>query len=256
MKHHDHRPAFAITTYNIHRCVGRDGVRSPLRTAAVINETRPAIVGLQEVESRYGLAHEHQLDFLAAATGMQGIAGPVTVRADGHYGNALLTREPVHALRRHDLSVPGREPRGALDVDLMMEGQPLRVIVAHLGLRPTERRAQVLQLLEILDENRGVPTLLMGDFNEWLWWGRPLRWLTNRMGSPFLHPTFPAGLPLLSLDKIWACPAHLVDGLRVHRSPLARVASDHLPVTALCRLPMLEELPESVILPFATAAGL
>lgn len=249
-------PHFTITTYNIHRCIGRDGIQSPQRIAAVVNETRPSVVGLQEVDSRDGLAHEHQLDYLAMATGMQGIAGPVTVRDDGHYGNALLTTERVREVRRHDLSVPGREPRGALDVDLEKDGCVLRVLVAHLGLRPTERREQVTRLLAILDQHPDVPTLLMGDFNEWLWWGRPLRWLAGRMGSPFLRPTFPAGLPLLSLDKVWASPQHMLDGLQVHRSPMARIASDHLPVTALCRIPVHEEARAALPLSCAVAIGI
>ena len=38
-----------VASYNVHGCVGSDGVRDPRRTAAVISERNAAIVGLQEV---------------------------------------------------------------------------------------------------------------------------------------------------------------------------------------------------------------
>lgn len=227
-----------VVTYNIHRCVGRDGLQAPERIAAVIRETEAGIVALQEVDSSFQPpARRHQLDYLAQATRLQGIAGPVTLRPDGHYGNALLTNAPVLEVRRHDITVPGREPRGVLEVDLQLHGRELRVIVAHLGLRPAERRIQVARLLNILDSVPGTPTLLLGDFNEWLWWGRPLRWLGGRMGPTYRHRTFPSGLPLFALDKIWAAPAGMLSHVQVHHSKLARIASDHLPITAVCRLP-------------------
>jgi endonuclease/exonuclease/phosphatase family metal-dependent hydrolase len=37
------------------------------------------------------------------------------------------------------------------------------------------------------------------------------------------------------LDRIWAGPDGAVSGIRVHRTPLARRASDHLPVRAQIR---------------------
>ena len=46
------------------------------------------------------------------ATAARTTAEGVPAWMPGHYGNALLTRLPVRAVRRHDLSVSGREPRG------------------------------------------------------------------------------------------------------------------------------------------------
>lgn len=227
-----------VTSYNIHRCVGRDGLQDPERIAEVIRETAPSVVGLQEVDSYFQKpARRHQLDYIARATGLQGIAGPVTLRHDGHYGNALLTSAPVLEVRRHDITVPGREPRGVLEVEVQMEDRELRLIVAHLGLRPAERRIQVARLLGILDACAATPTVLMGDFNEWLWWGRPLRWLGRRMGPPYRLRTFPSGLPVFALDKVWAAPVEMLTSVQVHNSRLARIASDHLPIRAVCRLP-------------------
>jgi endonuclease/exonuclease/phosphatase family metal-dependent hydrolase len=59
--------------------------------------------------------------------------------------------------------------------------------------------------------------------------GRPLRWLHARLGRTPTLPTFPAGLPLLALDRVWVHPRAALRALRVHRT---RVASDHLPLVA------------------------
>ncbi|MGH7898284.1 MAG: endonuclease/exonuclease/phosphatase family protein, partial [Candidatus Binatia bacterium] len=147
-----------------------------------------------------------------------------------HFGNALLTRWPVRSIRQLDLSVPRREPRGAIDAELDWNDVPLRVVITHLGLRSAERRSQVMLLLGELHLDRERLTLLLGDFNEWLPGGRPLRALQARFGRDPSPPTFPSGRPLLALDRIWVQPRHSLGGVRVHASPLARAASDHLPI--------------------------
>jgi endonuclease/exonuclease/phosphatase family metal-dependent hydrolase len=178
------------------------------------------------------------MDFLAAVTGMPAIVGLTIIRHEGHYGNALLTRRPVLTVRRHDISVSRREPRGALDVDLDVPGATLRVVIAHLGLRPAERRCQVTRLLQVL---RDVPLarsiVLLGDINEWPPFGRPLRWIHQLLGKPPAQPTFPARIPLFTLDRVWVHPHSALLVCSVHRSAQARRASDHLPVKAIIAVP-------------------
>ncbi|HZD42135.1 MAG TPA: endonuclease/exonuclease/phosphatase family protein, partial [Terriglobales bacterium] len=160
------------------------------------------------------------------------IAGPTLLQQSGHYGNALLTRFPVQHIRRHDLSVAGREPRGALDVCLSCDGKPVRIVATHLGLRPAERRAQVEQLLATLEPHDSMSTVFMGDLNEWFLWGRPLRWLRAHFGHTPAPATFPSLFPLFALDRIWVKPrARLLD-LKVQAGTPARHASDHLPLRA------------------------
>jgi hypothetical protein len=48
--------------------------------------------------------------------------------------------------------------------------------------------------------------------------------------------TFPATLPLFSLDRIWVVPRSRLQRIWVHRSAAARRASDHLPIVAELRL--------------------
>jgi endonuclease/exonuclease/phosphatase family metal-dependent hydrolase len=222
-----------LASYNIHIGVGRDGHFVPSRVAAVLRELDADVIALQEVQ--LGAGTFDMLAHLAGATGYSGLAGPTLSHpTHGHYGNALLTRLPVTAHRRLDLSVPGHEPRGALDAMVDCgSGISLRVIATHLGLRPTERRDQVQRLLrEVGADTHAGPIALIGDLNEWFLWGRPLRWLHAYFGRPPAPATFPAGRPLAALDRVWVKPRACLRGIAVHRSALARLASDHLPVVA------------------------
>lgn len=91
-----------MASYNIHQCMGMDRRRDAWRTATVIRDLDCDAIGLQGVDSRAGShADSMQLEYLARATGMEALAGPTILRHDGDYGNALLTRRPVLAVRRH-----------------------------------------------------------------------------------------------------------------------------------------------------------
>jgi endonuclease/exonuclease/phosphatase family metal-dependent hydrolase len=168
---------------------------------------------------------------------MEALAGPTILRHDGDYGNALLTRRPVLAIRRHDLSFASREPRGALDVDLDVDGKRVRVIVTHLGLRPAERRYQVKLLLKLLHPvERGELVVALGDINEWLPIGRPLQWLHGLLGTPPSQRTFPTRFPLFALDRVWVRPRSSLTDVRAYAGSLARMASDHYPLKAVISL--------------------
>ena len=224
-----------IASYNLHGCVGRDGDRDAARIAAVIAEMGCDTIGLQEV---YGL------DALAKALNMSMVAGPHHMWHDRHVGNALLTRRKVLAVRNHDYSWPRHEPRTALDVDLEVGGQTVRVIVTHLGLKPAERRFQVKKLLALLKETPLYErVVVLGDINEWLPLGRPLRWLHEIFGHSPWERTFPSRWPLFALDRVWVRPRHALLAFGAHRSPLAAHASDHLPVKAIIAA---HELPQRV----------
>ena len=173
------------------------------------------------------------MEYLARATGLQAIAGPTIERQTGPFGNVLLTSWHVLDSRLLDLSVPGREPRGAIDADLMIEGKPVRVVVTHLGLRAAERRYQVRRLLEVLSKGQNRFIIVLGDINEWVLRSRPLRWLYGRFGTPPAPRTYPSWLPLFALDRIWVLPREVLIEVRAHAKPLARIASDHLPVKGL-----------------------
>ncbi len=219
-------------TWNIHGGVGTDGRYAPERIVDVLKEIDADIVALQEVASEQ--AHENFLRDLERATGFHLVAGLLRQRRGSDFGNAVLSRYPVQSVEHIDLCVDNYEPRGALDVciDIGLP-TPLRVMATHLGLRPGERREQVRRILAAVERDNPHPTLLMGDLNEWYLWGRPLRWLHSHFREiPVAPPTFPARRPMFALDRIWVSPAGSVRRLTRHASPLARVASDHLPLVA------------------------
>jgi len=227
--------ALRVGSYNIHGCRGTDRRHDAERIADVINALGCDTVGLQEVHSSAGADVESmQLDIMARATGMQPISGLTRVRGDGHFGNALLTRRKVLDVRRHDLTFARREPRGALDVSIDVDGEAVRVIVTHLGLRPIERRYQVKRMLHLLhDIPKEQSVIVLGDINEWLPLGRPLRWLHGLLGRPPAERSFPVWCPVFALDRVWVRPRSSMLAFGVYRSRVARIASDHYPVRAL-----------------------
>jgi len=143
----------------------------------------------------------------------------------------------VCSSRQIDLSLPGKPPRGALDVDLDCYGRMVRVIVTHLGLGRAERKKQVMNLLDIIGEKELLrPTILLGDMNEWIPRAQTLASLRASFNrSPSLR-TFPSRLPMLSLDRIFVWPDDAFVHSKVHMSSLARVASDHLPIKGFVAL--------------------
>jgi endonuclease/exonuclease/phosphatase family metal-dependent hydrolase len=229
-----------VASYNVHRCVGSDRRHDPERVAAVLSELDADVVGLQEVDSRYHVESGiDQIEFLAAATGYHAVPGPTLVRRDASYGNAVLSRHPVLAIRRTDISAADtrRERRGALDVQLLVLDRPVRFMVTHFGLLRRERRIQAETILRLLAAHACDVTVLCGDFNEWAPRWSTLLALDARLGPSRELRTFPSRWPVLPLDRIWVDPAGALIRVWVHRSHLAREASDHLPVCAALSLP-------------------
>jgi len=223
--------ALRLASYNVHRAIGRDRRCEPQRILDVIREIDPDVVALQEVE-----AHDSggdMLAWLARETGMRAIAGTTLLRHDGYYGNGLLTRCEIKATELVDLSFPKREPRGAIAADLQLNGSAsLRIVATHLGLRPAERREQVERLVKLFTWHEQDRSVLVGDLNEWFLWGRPLKYLHKYFDKTPAVPTFPSGMRVFALDRLWTHPGSILRELKAHNSALAKVASDHLPLVA------------------------
>ena len=222
-----------FASYNVHGCLGRDGNRDPARVAGVLRELDAHVIGLQEVDSRgHDDPVEGQLRELSGALGMHAVAGPTLLEPTGHYGNALLTRLPVVAATRYDLSVPPWERRGTLVVQLEGTTPPLHALVTHLGLRRSERAEQLRRLAAITEGLTG-PLVVLGDFNEWT--HCRLRQQPFAVGNPRGPRTFPSWFPVLPLDAVFVRPPGRLERLE-RVVPRDAGASDHLPVVATVRV--------------------
>lgn len=227
-----------IATYNIHgglpAWTAQAKRQMAARIAQVIAEIDADIVALQEVPLG-GSETPDVLSQLRAATGLFAVEGPTLDTPKRRYGNAVLSRFPIRMARTLDLSFHRREPRGALDADIDCAGQLIRVVATHLGLSASERSTQVRTLLAAFD-NSALPVVLVGDINEWFVRGRALRTLVSHFRRAPAPRTFPTFCPIFALDRIWVHPGEWLRDVTVHRSDLARRASDHYPLVARIRV--------------------
>jgi endonuclease/exonuclease/phosphatase family metal-dependent hydrolase len=226
-----------VATYNVHACVGTDRRHDPDRVASVVGELDADVVALQEFTYPASVAIESREPVeLVSLDSYQCALGPTrrisTRIATRCFGNALLARHPIVDVHRLDLSMSRREPRGALAATVDVGGMPVHLLATHLGLRVTERRFQVRQILSYLDSVRHSLVVVLGDFNDWMPGRSAAHVLDHRLGSAARLRSFPSSRPVLPLDRIWIHPAGALRRMFVHTSALARRASDHLPVVA------------------------
>ncbi|MFQ0815926.1 diguanylate cyclase [Brucella anthropi] len=237
-----------IASYNVHKCIGIDKQFNPQRTAEVISEIDADVIALQEADRRFGeRSGLLDLGLLERRHGL--VPVPITAtmpKGHGWHGNVLLFREGV-VRNVQQLTLPGVEPRGALVADLQFPAGPLRIIAAHLGLLKRSREQQAESILGALQEADTLPTLLIGDLNEWRVGKRSslaaLMPTFNHVATAV--PSFPSRFPVFALDRVLGAPHNLVTSVEVHNTPLARLASDHLPIKAHLDLRTAMELLES-----------
>jgi endonuclease/exonuclease/phosphatase family metal-dependent hydrolase len=227
-----------VVSYNIHKCRGTDGRTRPERILEVVKELDADLIALQEVDKRFGRKDGLlNPEAIRSETGMRLLVQSDLPQGHGWHGNALLVRAEPKSYVRRRLRLPGFEPRGAIVADLNLGEGDFRVIAAHLGLLRRSRLDQVSALLKTHRELSPMPTILMGDFNEWRSQRRSaLSVLEPIFGGGTSPRSFPSRRPTFALDRILGWPAGLISDLAVHSSPLARVASDHLPLTAKVEL--------------------
>ena len=232
------RSLLKVASYNIHKCRGVDGVTRPDRIIGVIRELGADVIALQEVDRRFG-RRGGLLDpsAIERETGMQLLVQSDVSHRHGWHGNALLVRGEPISYRRSRLKLPGGEPRGAVVAELDLGEREFRVIAAHLGLFRLSRVDQVSALLTAFRDLPPMPSILLGDLNEWRRRGRSaLRGLEPTFGVSPSILSFPSRRPIFALDRILGWPEGLITDLAVHDTPLARRSSDHLPLNAKVNL--------------------
>jgi len=235
---HDPSAGMLVASYNVHKCVGIDGKFDPARTSHVIREIGADVIALQEADTRFGERRGLlDLAWMERETGLFPVPISGVAKAHGWHGNVVLFREGL-VRDVHQIKLPGLEPRGALITELeLRNGNTFRIIAAHLGLLNRSRQQQARMILDILRSREEHPTVLMGDLNEWRLGDRSsLNTLATVFGLPAAVPSFPSRLPVLALDRIMANRPGLIEAVETHDSPLARLASDHLPIKAVVKL--------------------
>jgi endonuclease/exonuclease/phosphatase family metal-dependent hydrolase len=258
-----------IATYNIHKGVTSFGTRPRIHALKLaLNKLDADILFLQEVQGRddqLALKHATQWPILAqhdflAGDSHQAAYGMNAVYDHGHHGNALLSRFPIASSFNQDISDHAYESRGILHCVVQLPETQVHCYVVHLGLFGGSRKRQAAALIEAVRSSAppDAPVIIAGDFNDWgnhlgellrmrlhvtevfdqrLARGMfsMLRKLTGRAPKLRAARTFPAALPVLSLDRIY------LRGLRVESAEVLHGAlwaklSDHAPVIATLQL--------------------
>ncbi|MEO0499464.1 MAG: endonuclease/exonuclease/phosphatase family protein, partial [Pseudomonadota bacterium] len=151
----------------------------------------------------------------------------------GWHGNAILVRNGVDVKRAEPLYLPSFEPRGAVLAELETAHGAVRVIGMHLDLSGLFRIRQLGWLMEMLSVRSPMPTIFMGDTNDWNRGRRAaMPTLPSRFTTAVCGPSFHTRRPTLHLDRIIHDEALHCRASGVHDSDLAKRASDHLPIWA------------------------
>jgi endonuclease/exonuclease/phosphatase family metal-dependent hydrolase len=224
-----------FASYNIHKGVGRDRRRDADRIMAVLHELAADVIALQEADRRFGsreavlprqLIEEQHWRIVPVA------GRPASM---GWHGNAILIRREIEIVDAQPITLPALEPRGAIRASLRHEGRAFEVVGMHLDLSGLLRRKQISAVCADLAQ-RGTPSVMMGDLNEWS--PRKGALLAFQQEWTVLNPgrSFPSRQPLAPLDRIVHSPHWGCEHTGVHHSALSAVASDHLPVKATLSL--------------------
>lgn len=234
----------SIMTFNVHGCVGMDGKLSLARIARIIEQSGADIIALQELDVRRARSGDiDQAQEIARLVGMQHHFHPAIRIAEEAYGDAILSHFPMRLM--HAGPLPGLshrsdlEPRGALWVEITVNGTPIQIMNTHLGLSAPEKLAQVEELLGSRwlghPDCRG-PVILCGDMNagpiskSYRRIARKLKDAQRELTGHRVVATWPSNAPFNRIDHVFVSPEIQVRQVDVPRTILTRMASDHLPV--------------------------
>ncbi len=225
-----------VASYNMRKAVGLDWRRDADRILRVLGEINADVVVLQESDKRIGArAGVLPQQDMFARLGYRIADLSVRPLSHGWHGNAVLYRENAVSFESAQrIVLPTLEPRGAVSM-LLLQPQ-LEVVGVHLGLTRGSRVAQLRALSRYL-ETVTHPVLIAGDFNAW----RRDEGIDDALGDRFtvIQPgnSFHAARPVAALDRFALKGNVNYASAWVHNTPLAKRASDHLPIVIDLELP-------------------
>ncbi len=239
----------SITTYNIHKGF------SQFNRRMMVHELRDRlrhldsdIVFLQEVQGlhlKHADRHEDwpdgpQHEFLAEDVWAATAYGQNVIYDHGHHGNAILSRYPIIGSHNQDVTHLQFERRGLLHTQIALaDGCTAHCVCVHLSLFGRSRIRQMSALADYLEQIApgNTPLIIAGDFNDWR--NRADNVLSERLsltevfcgasGRP--AKSFPAGLPLFRLDRIYV-RGFSVERAEVHFGAPWSQISDHAALSA------------------------
>jgi endonuclease/exonuclease/phosphatase family metal-dependent hydrolase len=245
--------AITVASYNMRKAIGLDRRRDPHRVLGVLHEIDADIVALQEADKRFGgrgsaVPHElidshshyqpvhlgvrHKRRLERARKHAERLL-KVDTRNIGWHGNAILVKPHVGVLDCSPIDLPTLEPRGAVMAELLVDDRPIRIVGMHLDLSGLWRKRQMRRILEMIAARpQKMPTVLMGDTNEWRTEAGCLKEIEPEFHIAPTGPSFHARHPVAPLDRIIVHKDLSIEAAGVHMSPAARRASDHLPIWA------------------------
>jgi len=248
----DDQSVIKVLSYNIHKGVASGGRRWVLREIrALLQDMDLDLVFLQEIVGKYRSVlkkePDHsgsQFEYLADALWPEHRYGQNAAVGGGHHGNAILTRFPISSSENLNISTNRHEKRGILHTAIQSphKNQTIHACCTHLGLTAAGRAAQLKKLITWLKTKipANDPLILAGDFNDWLRKASvPLRTqldvrevIESTHGR--LKGTFPAILPILTLDRIYIRGFEIKEA-KILRERVWRRLSDHIPVLAVLK---------------------
>ena len=227
-----------LLSWNIHKGIGgRDRRYSLQRIIDCIDHEHPDLVCLQEVDRLVARSDfDDQPRLLGQSLNLQSTFQANVPVSKGTYGNLILSRWAVGSTHRISLKRGIRKSRGAQLIQVETPEGALHLVNTHLGLDERERHWQIDFLLdhELFQSSSVMPTFIAGDFNDWR---NTLaeQSLANHgfqqvTSPPSEYRSFPSWLPVGGLDKVFVRGEVTTERVKVVRTSLARVASDHLPI--------------------------
>ena len=251
-----------VLTYNIHKGFSSGNTRFILHDIKEsLRQVDADVVFLQEIHGERTISNNRfddwpsnsQFEFLADQVWHHHAYGKNAIYKSGHHGNAILSKYPFIQWENIDVSFMRTASRSLLHGTIEIPGQTpgeipggenkIHVICVHLGLFGRERDHQLATLVQRI--NSHIPSdeamIIAGDFNDWR--GRAERHLHHDLGlkEVFMDRhgsyarTFPAMMPVLSMDRIYFRGFDVVNCKRLHDQPWNRL-SDHTPLLAEFKL--------------------
>ncbi|HEU0087354.1 MAG TPA: endonuclease/exonuclease/phosphatase family protein [Pseudonocardiaceae bacterium] len=229
-----------ILHWNIHSWRDDAGTSNLESVVNLVRTTDPHVVSLVEVDESWG--HPAELDEVANRCGYSSIFVPTfefgRESPAGGFGNALLSRLPIRAVKQRQIVWPPRlydgsepsEPRSVLFAEFQSIAGQVWIGSTHLPRGEAATRTVAMQRLAAITQELSGQWLLLGDFNM-----PASHWLS---AYPFLRaypapaePTYPTNDPVEPIDY---CVAPQT--LAVQAEVLPNAGSDHLPILVNCRI--------------------